>query len=137
MRKLQLFINKYYLQVSWHDMDLKLTLEILFDKSSWPMILSTWSRDFFKKYVLFGKFCTTFLQNLLHWKVKKFKYWHFYCYAISRSSCTYYRKSHVTTFMTSSWDPIYPGVTLMSVSNWYHAKIFANSMYKRVITRCA
>ena len=46
-------------------MDLKLTLEILFDKSSWPMILSTWSRDFLKKYVLFGKFCTTFLTFLL------------------------------------------------------------------------
>ena len=31
-RKLQLFINKYNLQVSWHDMDFKHTLGILFDK---------------------------------------------------------------------------------------------------------
>ena len=29
IRKLHLFINKYYLQVSWHDMDLKHTLGVL------------------------------------------------------------------------------------------------------------
>ena len=32
MRKLQLIIDTYYLQVSWHDMNLKLTLGIRFDK---------------------------------------------------------------------------------------------------------
>ena len=31
-RKLQFLINKYNLQVSWHDMDFKHTLGILFDK---------------------------------------------------------------------------------------------------------
>ena len=31
-RKLQFFINKYNFQVSWHDMDFKHALEILFDK---------------------------------------------------------------------------------------------------------
>ena len=47
MRKLQLFINKYYLQVFWHDMDFKHTMGILFDIWSLSMTLSTWSCDFF------------------------------------------------------------------------------------------
>ena len=32
MRKLQLLITKYYLQISGHDMNLELTLGIHFDK---------------------------------------------------------------------------------------------------------
>ena len=39
LRKLQLFITTYYLKVSWHDMNLKLLLGILFDKWSWSMIM--------------------------------------------------------------------------------------------------
>ena len=35
------------LQVPWHDINLKLTLGMLFNKWSWSMILSSWSRDFF------------------------------------------------------------------------------------------
>ena len=34
MRKSRLLITTYYLQVSLHDMKLKLTLEMLFDKES-------------------------------------------------------------------------------------------------------
>ena len=34
MRKLQLIITTYYLQITWHDMNLKLTLEIHCDKQS-------------------------------------------------------------------------------------------------------
>ena len=41
----QLFITTYYLQISWHDMNLKLTLRIRFAKWSWSMILLTWSRN--------------------------------------------------------------------------------------------
>ena len=70
----------HYLQVSWHYMGLKLTLGILFDKWSWSLILSTWSRDFFWKWVLVGKFCSALLPNLLHPKVSYglFKCCHFY-----------------------------------------------------------
>ena len=38
IRKLKLLSNTYYLQISWHDMHLKLILGILFDKWSWSMI---------------------------------------------------------------------------------------------------
>ena len=37
-RKSKLLSNTYYLQISWHDMHLKLILGILFDKWSWSMI---------------------------------------------------------------------------------------------------
>ena len=43
------FISAYYLQLSLHDMNLKLTSRIRFDEWSWPMTSSTWSRDFFLK----------------------------------------------------------------------------------------
>ena len=36
-----------YLQTSWHDMNLKLTLGIHFVKWSWSMISLIWPRDFF------------------------------------------------------------------------------------------
>ena len=44
MHKLQLLISTEYLQISWHDMNLKLTLGIRFDKWGWSMILSTWKK---------------------------------------------------------------------------------------------
>ena len=47
LRKSQLLVIKYYLHVSFHDMNFKLTLGIRIDKLSWSMILSTWSRGFF------------------------------------------------------------------------------------------
>ena len=69
VRKFQLSINKYYLQVSWHDMDLKDALGILFDKWSLSVILSTWSCNVSYICILVGKFCTILLPNLLHLKV--------------------------------------------------------------------
>ena len=69
MRKLQLFITTCHLQFSWHDINLKLTLGILFDKWSWSMILSTWSRGFFWKFFLLCEFCIVLLLNLLRPKV--------------------------------------------------------------------
>ena len=65
MYKLLLLIATYYLQISWHDMNLKLTLGLQFDKWSWSMNLSTWSRDFFYKWVLVSKFYTVLLPNIL------------------------------------------------------------------------
>ena len=32
---------------SWHDMKLELTFGVLFDKWSWSVVFTTWSRDFF------------------------------------------------------------------------------------------
>ena len=65
MYKLLLLIATYYLQISWHDMNLKFTLGLQFDKWSWSMNLSTWSRDFFYKWVLVSKFYTVLLPNIL------------------------------------------------------------------------
>ena len=39
IRKLYLLISLYFLQVSWHDMNLKLTSGTFFDKRSWSIIL--------------------------------------------------------------------------------------------------
>ena len=65
MRKLQLLITTYYLQVYWHDMNVNLTLGINYDKWSCSMILLTWSRDFFKKCILVCKLYAVLLLNLL------------------------------------------------------------------------
>ena len=47
MPKSQLLVITYYLQISWDDMNLELTLGALFDKRSWSIILSASSSDFF------------------------------------------------------------------------------------------
>ena len=65
MRKSYLVADTYYLQISWCDMKLKLTLGILFDRRSWPMILSPWSYDFFYKHILVCKLYTVLLPILL------------------------------------------------------------------------
>ena len=66
MRKLQILITTYYLQISWHDINLRLTLGMQFDKLSWPMTWSTWTRDFFSKScILVCKLYTVLPQNLL------------------------------------------------------------------------
>lgn len=49
MPKSQLLVITYYLQISWDDMNLELTLGALFDKRSWSIILSASSSDFFQK----------------------------------------------------------------------------------------
>ena len=64
MRTLQLLITTCSLQISWHDMNFKLTLRIHFEKWNWSMILSTWSRDFFWKHILVSKLYTVLLPNL-------------------------------------------------------------------------
>ena len=46
---IQLLVTSYYLQIFWHDMNFITISGIYFDKWSWSMILSTWSRDFFLK----------------------------------------------------------------------------------------
>ena len=58
MRQLQFLITSYYSQISWHDMKLKLALEIEFDKWNWWMILSTWTLDCFRKFILVCKLHT-------------------------------------------------------------------------------
>ena len=54
LRKLQLLIITYYLEISWNDMNLKLTLGIHSDEC-----------DFFWKCILVCKFYTVLLSNLL------------------------------------------------------------------------
>ena len=74
------FLN--YLQVSWHDMNVKLTLRKFFGKRSWSMILSTWSCDIFQRCILickpvkhppFAKFVSSKGQSY-----GLFKSWYFY-----------------------------------------------------------
>ena len=65
MRQLQFLITSYYSQISWHDMKLKLALEIEFDKWNWWMILSTWTLDCFRKFILVCKLHTVLLAHLL------------------------------------------------------------------------
>ena len=114
---------------------LKLTFGILCGKLSWSMILSTWSYDIFERCNLVCKFVFPKFVSSKSQLYGLFQYWYFYeeVANIVRSS----RKRQVTTFMTSSCDPIYQGVSLMYISNWYDVKIPACSMYKRVIASCA
>ena len=70
MGKLQLIITTYYLQVFWHDMNLKLTLGILLDRWSLPMILLTWSPGFFQnEFWSVNSVLHLLRQNLLRPKV--------------------------------------------------------------------
>ena len=68
--------------------------------------------------------------NLITWLFSKNVFW-------SVNFALSFCQSHVTTSMTSSCVPIYQRVPLMYVSNWYRVNIFANSMFKRVITSFA
>ena len=50
MGKSRLLVTRYYLEISWYEVKLKLTLAIIFDKQSWSIISSTSLCDFSKKY---------------------------------------------------------------------------------------
>ena len=65
----QMTVASYYLQISWHDMNLKLTWGMHFDKLNWLMILSAWLCDFFKKCILVCKLFPLLLPNLLRLNV--------------------------------------------------------------------
>ena len=88
MSKLWLFVTTYYqryyyLQISWHDLNLKFTLGILFDKWNWLLILSTWSRDSYvtytikEYYILVCKSYTVLLPHLLRPTLNWCRGWHF------------------------------------------------------------
>ena len=62
MRKLQLFITTYYLQVSWHDMDLKLTFGCFLINKVAQWFYQLDHVTFSKKCILVCKFCTVFCQ---------------------------------------------------------------------------
>ena len=64
MCKSRLLVTTYYLQVSYHDMKLKLTLGISFHKSSW-LIFDQLGHATFSKNVFWFLNYTVLLQNLL------------------------------------------------------------------------
>ena len=72
MRKPQLFVITYYLQISWHNMNLILTLGKLLYNLSWSMMLLTWSCHFSCKYVLVFKLYSVLFTKFVMSKVLSF-----------------------------------------------------------------
>ena len=108
--KLQLLIFTYYLQILKYDMKLKLTLRMLFNKSSCSMIWPTWSRVFFETRILVYKLYTVFLLNLLRPNYNFIYLWQKLTIQLGSSTREIISwKSHVVIYMTSSVDPIYQG----------------------------
>ena len=131
MLKLQLFITTYYLQFFWHDMNLKLILEVLFDKWSCSMILSTWSRHLFLKCILVCKFSLSFCKICY---VQKSNLWLVLMLAFLPRSCKHCKKFHEKSrdhiHDVILWPHLSKGM-LNVISIWWYVKIFANSMYAR------
>ena len=65
----QTTVTLYYLQISWHDMNFKLTWGMHFDKLSWLMILSAWLHDVFEKCIVVCRLFPVLLPNLLRLNV--------------------------------------------------------------------
>ena len=67
----QIEVIHYYILftsfLTWYEFETY--IGILFDKWSWAIILSIWSRDFSQKCALVSKFCNVLLLNLLRPKV--------------------------------------------------------------------
>ena len=126
IRKSQLLVTTYYLQISWHYMKLELTLGMIFVKWSWSMIFLSWSHDFFENQILVCKLYTLSLRNLLR-SILNF----ITCVEVEISSKKLHTRKyfHVTTIMMSSINPIYPGIFSVQVSNWYCVRGLKNNMY--------
>ena len=131
IRKLQLLISTYYLQILKYDMKLKLTLRMLFNKWSWSVIWSTWSRVFFfETRILVYKLYTVLLLNLLRPHYNFIYLWQKLTIQLRGSTLEIiFRKSHVIIYITSSVDPIYQGVSENeSFQTIYHIIKFGGSV---------
>ena len=120
------YLLMYILQISWHDMKLKLTLGYCFINKG-----NLWFHQLghltFSKKVFWSVNCTLSLYQIFCFRTSSLKLaWKLKFQTISYTPESFSKKSH---YITSFIDPIYQRVSSMYVSSWCYVRKFINTIY--------